>query len=121
MCCKNNGKWYIEPETIENTIWLAKQICQKYSIPLNRVVRHYDCTHKNCPEPFVREPKQWQDFLSRLEDKPMNENEAITFLTERGIITTPDYWSNALNYYKNVNYLLIKTAEYIKELENKNS
>lgn len=69
MCCKKdtNGNWYIEQETIENTIWLATKICKKYNIPITHVVRHYDCTRKNCPEPFVREPRLWQEFLKRLE------------------------------------------------------
>ena len=75
MCCKKdkNGNWYIEQETIDNTIWLATKICKKYNIPITHVVRHYDCTHKVCPEPFVREPRLWQEFLKRLEASLMEE------------------------------------------------
>lgn len=75
MCCKKDksGNWYIEQETIENTIWLATKICKKYNIPITHVVRHYDCTHKICPEPFVREPRLWQEFLKRLEANLMEE------------------------------------------------
>lgn len=74
MCCKYiGGKWYIEQETIENAIWLSVQICKKYNIPIHHVVRHYDTTHKICPEPFVREPKLWEDFLKRLEEGLMEE------------------------------------------------
>ena len=74
MCCKWNGKnWYIEPETIENTIWLTKQLMKKYNIPLDHVVRHYDTTLKICPEPFVRDESLWNEFKNRLEKEDMDE------------------------------------------------
>ena len=48
MCCKWNGKnWYIEPETIENTIWLTKMLAEKYQIPQERIVTHNQVTRKN--------------------------------------------------------------------------
>lgn len=70
MCCKKdkNGKWYITDDTVENTLYLAKMICQKYSIPISKVVTHYQTTHKICPEPWIREPARWQEFLKRLEN-----------------------------------------------------
>lgn len=55
MCCKNNGQWYFEPATVNNTIELAKQICARYGIDRNHVIRHYDVTRKTCPEPYVRD------------------------------------------------------------------
>ena len=75
MCCKKNaeGKWYFEKETIENTIWLATQICKKYNIPISHVVRHYDCTHKVCPAPYVKTPSLWTEFRKRLEENLMEE------------------------------------------------
>lgn len=50
MCCKkdSNGNWYIEPETIENTLFLAKDICKRDGIdPKTNCVTHYNCTRKN--------------------------------------------------------------------------
>jgi N-acetyl-anhydromuramyl-L-alanine amidase AmpD len=46
MCCKKdaNGKWYIEPQTIQNTIELARELCKKYNI--KNVCRHYDATRQ---------------------------------------------------------------------------
>ena len=38
----------------------------KYNIPIERVCRHFDVTGKLCPEPFVRNENEWQDFLRRL-------------------------------------------------------
>ena len=67
MCCYlNNGVLDISNATINNTLDLAAYICKKYNIPIDRVVRHYDVTHKNCPAPFVSNPSRWEDFKNRL-------------------------------------------------------
>lgn len=68
MCCKKDakGKLYIENKTIENTIWLTKMLMKKYDIPVERVVRHYDCTGKICPEPFVSDLTKWNNFLEKV-------------------------------------------------------
>ena len=67
MCCyKKNGKLDISNATVNNTLDLAAYICKKYDIPVSRVVRHYDVTHKNCPAPFVKDSSRWTDFKNRL-------------------------------------------------------
>ena len=72
MCCKRSGtKWYFEPQTVKNTIELTKYLMKKYNIPIERVARHYDCTGKICPEPFVRDEYAWQEFLKKVEAEPM--------------------------------------------------
>ena len=45
----NTDGWYFTKETLENTKKLAKYLMKKYNIPKNRVVRHWDVNHKNCP------------------------------------------------------------------------
>lgn len=66
MCCKNNGNWYFEEATVNNTVALAQEICKRYGIDRNHVVRHYDVTRKNCPEPYVRDSAAWNSFLDRV-------------------------------------------------------
>lgn len=68
MCSRedSNGKYYIKEETIQNAIALCKELMAKYNIPVSRVIRHYDVTGKACPEPFVRQPAQWERFKSLL-------------------------------------------------------
>lgn len=62
MCVKNDGQWYFEKETVQNTIELVKYLCEKYNIDRNHVIRHYDVTHKVCPEPYVRNENAWESF-----------------------------------------------------------
>ena len=56
MCSRKdgNGKYYIKEETIGNTVELVKSLMTKYKIPLDRVLRHYDVTGKNCPAPLLK-------------------------------------------------------------------
>lgn len=81
MCCKNNGNWYFEEATINNTIELVKELMQKYNIPVENVIRHYDVTGKICPEPYVRNEIDWNIFKSSLVnnvvDKELSEEEIV--------------------------------------------
>ena len=71
MCSEKDeqGKYYINESTQNNTIELIKQLMQKYDISIENVLRHYDITGKLCPEPFVRNQVQWLDFKQKLIEK----------------------------------------------------
>lgn len=80
LCVKKDkgGKWYFEDSTIDNAIELVKSLMDKYSVPVSRVIRHYDVTGKLCPEPLVDERK-WQNFKARLEEEAMTNAERKEF------------------------------------------
>ena len=83
MCCfNNNGALDMSDATINNTLELAAYICRKYGITIDRVVRHYDVTHKSCPAPFVSNPSRWNDFKNRLSNMLGGEIVAPTQPTE---------------------------------------
>jgi N-acetyl-anhydromuramyl-L-alanine amidase AmpD len=123
MCCKknSNGEWYIEQKTIANTIELVKDLMKKYNIAPDNVVRHYDVTHKICPEPFVRNPKLWEEFKSKLNEKenePMlTLEEAMYFLNKEGIIDKPEHWKYMCDNVKDLQYVFIKCANRISKYE----
>jgi len=81
MCCKKdaNDNWYIEPETVTRTVALVKWLMQEFNIPIEHVIRHYDVCWKTCPEPWVRDPAQWQAFKKRLTEE--EEEEMVRFKT----------------------------------------
>lgn len=75
MCVRNKGSqadtsrdWYFEDATMQAAISLTKELMEKYHIPSDRVIRHYDITGKICPNPFVYNQGKltWQDFKSAL-------------------------------------------------------
>ena len=56
-----NGKSDFSSATIENVVELIKILMKKYSIPIERVIRHFDVNGKPCPLPFVDNAK-WTEF-----------------------------------------------------------
>ncbi len=66
MCCKKDENFYITDGTVEKAIELIKELMNKYNIPKENVVRHYDVCGKECPEPFIRNPEEWVRFKELL-------------------------------------------------------
>ena len=72
MCChkRADGTWTIDEETYAAAAALGRDIMERYGIPLDRVLRHYDVTGKLCPRPLIDEGA-WADFKKRLEGEEM--------------------------------------------------
>lgn len=79
MCSRKDFNYYFKGETIKNTIELVKYLMQKYNIPIENIIRHYDVTGKVCPEPFVRDTNAWNDFKNRLKDNYITSANDITW------------------------------------------
>ncbi|MEI3162920.1 MAG: peptidoglycan recognition family protein [Lachnospirales bacterium] len=70
----SKGDFYFMDKTVDNAVELVKMLMAKYNVPIANVIRHYDVTGKNCPEPFVRDINAWQNFKGRLEEKVVKQN-----------------------------------------------
>ena len=79
MCSKKDdkGQYYINEQTQNTAIKLIKVLMEKYNIPIENVLRHYDVTGKMCPEPFVRNQIQWLDFKNKLSEEKKEGTEMI--------------------------------------------
>lgn len=67
--CSNidvNGDYFFNNDAVKNAISLTKSIMEKYNIPIENILRHFDVTGKSCPKPFVQNEKAWQNFKLRL-------------------------------------------------------
>ena len=89
MCSRidSNGKFYIKEKTIANAIELTKYLMEKYDIPVENVIRHYDVTGKMCPRPFVENGKLWLDFRYKLEEEEVKRYKTIDEVPEWGKAT----------------------------------
>lgn len=67
-----NGNFIITDDTVKNTVELTKQKMNEYNIDINHILRHFDVTGKECPEPWVRNEGLWVDFKSRLIEEEDN-------------------------------------------------
>ena len=61
-----NGQYYFTGETVAQAVRLVQMLRKKYNIPAAHILRHYDVTHKVCPEPFVRNAGAWKTFLAQV-------------------------------------------------------
>ena len=76
LCSRKDskGNYYFMDKTVDNAVELIKMLMAKYNVPIANILRHYDVTGKNCPEPFVRDVKAWKNFKDRLEEKVVKQN-----------------------------------------------
>jgi N-acetyl-anhydromuramyl-L-alanine amidase AmpD len=106
--------WYFTPEIVDNLVEFTRSLMEKYGIPPENVVRHYDVTGKWCPRPFMGDDmneyygtsgnEQWAKFKARLseneEDFDMDINEArnkLTSCADTG--DTPSAWAREAAEY----------------------
>ena len=96
---RRDGKYGFTEETLDNAIELVRELMQKYNVPVENVVRHYDVTHKICPAPFCGNGQAaWEEFKQKLEeeetverynkidDMPAYAKETVITLVDKGFL-----------------------------------
>lgn len=75
--------WFFEQATVDAATALTKWLMDKYGIPEENVLRHYDVTGKCCPNPYVTEESMWKEFKKSLcnTDTAGVEKEELTKIT----------------------------------------
>lgn len=82
LCVRNKGSqsaesrdWYFEDATVQAAIKLTRELMEKYGIPADRVIRHYDVTGKICPNPYVynHTVHTWEAFKAAIAKKEPEE------------------------------------------------
>lgn len=82
--------------TRERTAAFVRELMDKYGVPVENVLRHYDVTGKRCPAPWVDNPTEWMEFKKMLEeDDDMSyeqfEQYMDRYLTERNTKPADDW------------------------------
>jgi len=68
LCVNEDGDY---ETAFKNTVELTKHLMQVLNIPIERVVRHYDASRKNCPQSM--DEAKWAAFKAKvLEEKKMD-------------------------------------------------
>ena len=94
ICCKyENGVYYFAPAALERAQALLRLLMEKYEIPAEHVLRHYDVTGKLCPAPFVGKGySAWETFkggltmYQKLEQVPDWAKSSVRKLVARGAL-----------------------------------
>ena len=59
-------------KTLERTAQLVRELMQELNIPIDRVVRHYDASRKNCPQSMSGNGwAQWYKFKEKLKGEDL--------------------------------------------------
>ena len=67
MCINSDGDYN---KAFANTVEITKKIMAQLNISLDRVVRHYDASGKNCPQTFNGGNwERWKEFKSKLTEE----------------------------------------------------
>lgn len=108
--------WYFLEETIVNTLKLIWMLMDKYKIPLENVIRHYDVTHKPCPRPFTGDDineyyketgnNMWLKFKERLQNRSEVDEMDISKLTDEQVDQLIERISNRLSTKKVSDYAM---------------
>lgn len=60
-----DGKLMSSEATLKNAVELGKALMERYGIPIERVVRHFDVTGKHCPAYFM-DNAVWESFKEKI-------------------------------------------------------
>ena len=71
ICTHNNGSsWTFTADAVTAAVELTKYLMQKFGVPADRVIRHWDVTGKSCPRVpgwgAVGGSGEWNKFVARL-------------------------------------------------------
>lgn len=67
MCC-TAGNYRVSEQTKQNAAELCAYLCKKYGVTIDRVVRHYDVTHKLCPAQMAGDVnEEWIQFKGQIQ------------------------------------------------------
>lgn len=70
MCgTARNGQRMASEATLQRAAELGRELMEKYHIPIERVVRHFDVTGKHCPA-YLMDAGAWAAFKVRLSGAP---------------------------------------------------
>ena len=61
-CCHKDKSGKFTKETYQSLVELVGQLCQRFGLTSEQVIRHYDVTGKNCPKYFVEHEDEWEQF-----------------------------------------------------------
>lgn len=82
LCVRNKGSqaadsrdWYFEDATVQAAAMLTRELMEKYGVPADHVIRHYDVTGKICPNPYVynHTAHTWDAFKAAIAKKEPEE------------------------------------------------
>lgn len=114
ICINSDGNYDL---AFQNAVALTKQLMSELNIPIERVVRHYDASRKNCPASMsANNWALWNTFKAQLiaSTELTSINDIVWELAHRGIISDKDLWLDKLESDSNSYWIARKTVKYLQ-------
>ena len=114
ICINSDGNY---DAAFQNAVALTKQLMSELNIPIERVVRHYDASRKNCPASMSNNNwLLWHTFKAQLTAniELTSVNDIVWELAHRGIISDSGLWLEKLEKDSNAYWLARKTVKYMQ-------
>lgn len=80
--CMNDKQGKVRHGSIKTAAELVRYLMQRYSVPLDHVIRHHDVTGKHCPGSMVDDPELWESFKKSLVQEADEEMKVYKHTTE---------------------------------------
>ena len=103
-----------------NAAALVRLLMEEHGISIDRVVQHNHWNGKDCPKTIRATAGAWEAFLALCRGETANVSKLDTdvdTLANVGIIDQPDYWKAGNYSAANVQALIGKMADYVREDE----
>ena len=114
--CVNAGGDFAQAQA--NAASLVRLLMKEHGIQAANIKQHHDWSGKDCPKTIRATPGAWEAFLALCRGETANVSDLDTdvdTLAEAGIINSPDYWRAGDYSVANVQALIGKMADYVRE------
>lgn len=78
--CHQDWDGKFNENTYNSLVELCADICRRYNLSINAIIRHYDVTGKECPRYYVRNENEWIKFKNDVANK---SGQATTDVVEK--------------------------------------
>lgn len=67
-CCHPDESGKFTDATYQSLVDLTAWLCQRFEVPTENIIRHYDVTGKECPKYFVDHEDAWRQFREEVSE-----------------------------------------------------
>lgn len=82
--CHPDWNGQFNSNTYNSLVELCADICKRYGLSANNIIRHHDVTGKNCPKYYVENSTAWEQFKNDVANKMGQPTTNVTVIKNEG-------------------------------------
>ena len=87
--CHPDWEGKFTDETYNSLVELCVDLCRRYNLTTDAIIRHYDVTKKECPRYYVRNEQEWIKFKNDVANKLGQATTNVAVKEEQGSEEVP--------------------------------